>query len=542
MATITFSEGLPLLAPAPMARAEDETSDGQLLDRFIYTHDDLAFAELVRRHGSMVLGVCRRVLDNRHDAEDCFQAVFLVLVRKAETIQPRQMVGNWLYGVAYRTALESKKLTARRRNRERKRCEMPRPEPESDWQDLKPLLDQELSRLPDKYRFVLVACDLEGQTRKEVARALHVPEGTVASRLARARVMLAKRLARKNLIISAGALANLLSDRTPEEVPLALTASTAQAAVRVAAGKPIAGSVGALTDAVAASLSWTRTQIAAGALMALALLGLVVGSFLPSVLADRSRRTENVPFVPDKPEARKDKPEEVKECLVEHVDLARRTIQATRISDAGHGSEILDVRVGPDARIMVGDKEGTLADLHAGMTLRLELERNQAGERHAVLVEIVGRPIVGVVQAIDEDSVTLHTDVKNGEPVAETFVLARGAWVYINGKKAKYGELKKKMKVVLQVPPGKKKVVGVSAGPKVVGRVKAVVVDKRTLSLDGIADGFCVATDAHVLVDGKTRTLADLRVGMIVSVQMSADSEHSRALAIAARNALRAKD
>src|SRR5205807_2231948 len=112
------------------------------------------------------------------------------------SVQPRDMVGNWLYGVAYRTALEAKKMAARRRNREKKRCEMPRPEPTNEWHDLKPLLDLELSKLPDKYREVLVLSDLEGQTRKEIARALGVAEGTVASRLARARILLAKRLSR----------------------------------------------------------------------------------------------------------------------------------------------------------------------------------------------------------------------------------------------------------------------------------------------------------------------------------------------------------
>src|SRR5205807_2006427 len=165
-----------ILSPrAPSPRADD--GDGPLLDRFIHAGDAAAFEELVRRHGPMVLGVCRRVLENGHDAEDCFQAVFMVLVRKAASVQPRDMVGNWLYGVAYRTALEAKKLAARRRNREKKRCAMPRPEAGNEvWHDLKPLLDQELTKLPDKYRFVLVSCDLEGRTRKEVAKVLGLPE------------------------------------------------------------------------------------------------------------------------------------------------------------------------------------------------------------------------------------------------------------------------------------------------------------------------------------------------------------------------------
>src|SRR5262245_43139777 len=135
-------------SPAP-SHSADQVSDGRLLDTFIRSKDEAAFAQLVHRHGPMVLGVCKRVLDNGHDAEDCFQAAFLVLVRKAATIQPREMVGNWLYGVAYRTALEAKKMAARRRNREKKRFDMARSDTGANpWQDLQPLLDQEMTRLP----------------------------------------------------------------------------------------------------------------------------------------------------------------------------------------------------------------------------------------------------------------------------------------------------------------------------------------------------------------------------------------------------------
>ncbi len=159
----------------------------------------------------MVWGVCRRLLSH-HDAEDAFQATFIVLVRKASSIVPREMVGNWLYGVAHQTALQARRTAARRRAREVQVTEMPDTEPQQDrWADLQPLLDEELSRLPDHYRAVIVLCDLEGRTRKEVARQLGCPEGTVASRLARARAMLAKRLTQRGVALSAGALAAVLS-------------------------------------------------------------------------------------------------------------------------------------------------------------------------------------------------------------------------------------------------------------------------------------------------------------------------------------------
>src|SRR5262249_12586006 len=140
-------------------------ADGDLLRRYLLHRDEAVFEALVRRHGPMVMGVCRRVLHNLHDAEDAFQATFLVLVRRASTLRSPGMVGNWLYGVAYRTALEARKTAAKRRAKEAK--VVPRTEsPRDAWADLRPVLDQELDRLPDKYRAVIVLCDLEGKTRK----------------------------------------------------------------------------------------------------------------------------------------------------------------------------------------------------------------------------------------------------------------------------------------------------------------------------------------------------------------------------------------
>src|SRR5713101_5014586 len=123
-------------------------TDGQLLASFIEQKDEAAFEVLVRRHGPMVFGVCRRVVGNHHDAEDAFQATFLVLVRKAASIQPRELVGNWLYGVAYHTALRAKTIAAKRGAREKQVTHMPEAEAATQdvWRDLQPLLDQELSR------------------------------------------------------------------------------------------------------------------------------------------------------------------------------------------------------------------------------------------------------------------------------------------------------------------------------------------------------------------------------------------------------------
>jgi RNA polymerase sigma-70 factor (ECF subfamily) len=140
-------------------------TDGQLRESFVSRRDEAAFAVLLRRHGPMVLGVCRRVLRKHHDAEDAFQATFLVLVQKASSILPRELVGSWLYGVAYQTALKARGMIAKQRVSERQVTDMPEPEtvePDHCWRELQPLLDQELSRLPDKHRVPVVLCDMGG--------------------------------------------------------------------------------------------------------------------------------------------------------------------------------------------------------------------------------------------------------------------------------------------------------------------------------------------------------------------------------------------
>src|SRR5207244_8963484 len=161
-------------------------------------------------------GVCCRVLGRHHDAEDAFQATFLVLVRKAASITHRDKVANWLYGVAHQTALKARATAAKRGAREKQVTAMPEParEQQGPWDELQPVLDQQLSRLPQKYRTVIVLCDLEGKTRKEAARHLKVAEGTVASRLATARAMLARRLTRRGASGSGAALAGRLTRQT----------------------------------------------------------------------------------------------------------------------------------------------------------------------------------------------------------------------------------------------------------------------------------------------------------------------------------------
>ena len=185
----------------------DGVTDAQLLVRFALERDDNAFAALVQRHGPMVLGVCSRVLRDPNDADDAFQATFLVLVRKARSISRPHLLANWLFGVARRTALEAKTRAARRQARERKVVDVATADPTlaAVWADLRPVLDEEVGRLPERYRVPFVLCYLEGRTNEEAARLLDCPKGTVLSRLSWARQRLRTRLTHRGLAPSAAA-------------------------------------------------------------------------------------------------------------------------------------------------------------------------------------------------------------------------------------------------------------------------------------------------------------------------------------------------
>jgi RNA polymerase sigma factor (sigma-70 family) len=293
MATGQLSGVLHQLCKAALLPDGGGMTDGQLLESFLARKDEAAFAALVGRHGPMVWGVCRRVLHNGHDAEDAFQAAFLVLVRKAVSIRRRESVGSWLHGVAYRAALETR--AARQRSWERQVSTMPEPhgtmETES-WRDLRPLLDRELSGLPDKYRGAVVLCDLEGKSRKDAARQLGIPEGTLSSRLATARRMLARRLARHGLPLSAAALGTVLSQGMASAgLPKPLVDSTVKVATRVAAGHAAAGDgipveVAAITEGVIRAMLMTKLKIALAMLMIAALFG--TGAFLYEALAGQT--------------------------------------------------------------------------------------------------------------------------------------------------------------------------------------------------------------------------------------------------------------
>lgn len=262
--------------------ADSADSDARLMERFITHGDEHAFASLLRRHGPMVYGVCRRVLGNVDDAEDVFQATFLVLVRRARSLRSQASVGSWLYGVAYRTALEARRAMARRRAKEAQAPAPTTPTDQAVLDELRDVLDRELARLPERYRQVIVLCDLQGEGRKDAARRIGCPEGTVASRLAKARTLLASRLTRHGFALSAAALASALAATAASaSVPPALMMSTVQAASAGAIAAPVA----ALVEGVLQAMFMSKLKSATLALLLIAVLGTGIGMVTREVLA-----------------------------------------------------------------------------------------------------------------------------------------------------------------------------------------------------------------------------------------------------------------
>ncbi len=297
MAGQPLSAVVEFLRKAAGVRAPGDLADRHLLQRFVAHRDEAAFEAIMRRHGPMVLGVCRRVLGDADAADDAFQATFLVLVHKAGRIRQPELLANWLYGVAYRTAIRARFEKARRQAHERRVAAMPTtdPTPELVWRDLRPVLDEEVARLPEKYRVPFVLCYLEGKTNEEAARILGCPAGTVFSRLSWARERLRGRLSRRGLGLSGTLLAAVLgAHAATAAVPSLLMTSTTRAATAVAVGKATAGAipphVAALTKGVLRAMFLDKIRAAGVFLLAATLVGLGAGVTVQRLRAARGER------------------------------------------------------------------------------------------------------------------------------------------------------------------------------------------------------------------------------------------------------------
>ena len=277
-------------------------SDAQLLSRFAAARDaasESAFRELVHRHGSMVMGVCRQILRHPHDADDAFQATFLVLVRKADSIRVAESLAPWLYAVAYRTAQRARAVASRYRPVPADTLENSAETFPTDpcHFDLRPLLHEELNRLPDKYRVPIVLCHLEGKTHQEAAQLLDWPLGTVSGRLSRGRELLRSRLTRRGIEVSPTALVSNWLAGTPTGVAPSFIEATAGGAIGLT-GPAISASVQTLAQGVQKTMLLSKLSLTAVGFVLVG--GMVTGAV---VWGFQSSRVTTPPVQAAKPNA-----------------------------------------------------------------------------------------------------------------------------------------------------------------------------------------------------------------------------------------------
>jgi RNA polymerase sigma factor (sigma-70 family) len=333
------------------APANQELTDKELLESFVASRDEGAFAALVQRHGPLVWGVCRRVLHQDQDAEDAFQATFLVLARKACRVRWQADVGNWLSAVALRTAMKAKSGASRRYGREGPLQDMPAtPHPAlphlgegwvgAAWLEIRPILDEELNRLPLKYRAPVVLHYFEGKTYAQAAQALGWPAGTVSTRLAQARHLLRGRLARRGVALSSALLAAALSENAATAMaPAALVDTTVKAATLFAGGQALTGclistKVATLTHGVLKTMFLTKLKIGAALVLTLGALGAGAGvmgyRMLPAVEAKGPTNGKAGGEVAADDQPKPDKPKQEIERLRKENEELRRELSAIR--------------------------------------------------------------------------------------------------------------------------------------------------------------------------------------------------------------------
>jgi RNA polymerase sigma factor (sigma-70 family) len=388
--------------------------DAEMLERFVAHGDERAFEALVRRHGPMVLGVCRRVLRNEADAEDAFQATFVILVRKAHSVVPRSGVGNWLYGVAHKTALKARAMSSRRRARERQAGEAAtRNAADGTWAPLLGALDDELSALPEKYRTAIVLCDLEGLSYRGAAARVGCPQGTLSGRLTRGRALLARRLARRGLTVPAAALAALLAREASASLPPPLLAATLRAALPLKA-IAMSAQVALLAEGTLKMMLLSKLKsMAVGSLLVVIVVaaGWAFAARVSARATDQGEasvaRIGETPAFASGAAGGRGSPSEA-----EFVFLAQDSGKTVSLVVAGTSAPVLKLPLAADVRVLAGGMSVGMKGLRPGTRVRIRMRPGNAAVQE---MRVAGDYVVPILQDAKE--------LKKVEPPSEAEVL-----------------------------------------------------------------------------------------------------------------------
>jgi RNA polymerase sigma factor (sigma-70 family) len=529
--------------------------DRELVERFADRGDGESFALLVRRHGPMVLGVCRRVLGHEQDAEDVFQAVFLVLSRKAGALRRKDAVGPWLFGVARRLALRARQKGRERQARETRVPERSAGDPADELtvREAQEILDEELARLPERERGAIILCYLEGLTRDEAAARLGCPLGTLKARLERGRAVLEKRLARRGLGLPATLLVILPAGGLTAAVPPGLYTATIKAASLFAAGQAAAAGVipvrpAALAEGVLETMTRTKLKIALGVLAVVAVLGASAAALTQQAPADKPADppVKEKLVAADKPAEPRATPKKesagppvtqkteaaalptVISGVVEAVDAEKNALTVT------HRDGETTFRLTRDAKIDIDNKPGTLAGLPKGanVTLSQFVDPKTAGNLQAAGRWYFGAP----VKAVDAGRNTITVADKEGD---KTFAVAPDAFILVDGKPRKLDGVPAGAFVNLGLGVDQATARSIGAdGPYLGGcggsLVKAVDAETGTITFDDKAIAevagktFTVAKGADVLLGGKPGTLSEVSAGSYVNLGLTVDRQLAR--------------
>jgi RNA polymerase sigma factor (sigma-70 family) len=543
-----------------------ELPDDLLLDRY-WRGDQDAFTVLVERHAPLVLSVCRRLLGPGPDAEDAFQATFLILARRAGTVRWEACIRGWLYRVALQVARRARQRAERERRLQQAAA---RPEGASandpTWQEGLARLDEELAALPANYRDVLLACCLEGRSRDEAGRELGLSPGQVKGLLERARELLRARLARRGVVIPAALLLLLLQ---PGSAPAAtpLLAATVHASLAFAAGQGqgVAPSVLTLAQGVLSAMSLMKSLWAA-ALTLVATLAVAVGVWAstgpgetpvaaPVVLAEIETETEPVVL-------QEKKLTPILQGTLAAVDAAKNTVtidippQKDKLVGEIPGAKVT-LPLTADATITLAGKPVKLGDIKIGETLLLKLTE----DRKSVVAVIAGAvpekkipEVHGKLTAVDaeKNTVTLEVTIKTktGEVSTEktAFPLAADATITAHGKPVKLGDLKIGEPAIARLSEDKKSIVNLVVAPEVKkvqpevhGTLSAIAVMGNTVTIEITVktktgevstEKLTLAPDAAITLNGKPVKVGDLKPGEQAVAKLTEDKKSVVALAV----------